>query len=328
MSMTADIADQLGQAAALPSRPVDVAGLLQRAAWRRRRRHAAAATVGLVGIAGAAIVFSTLRSEHDGPQIAATYPGTRTVIAADGNVLPRPDAGTVVPGALNDGTRVFTVAHESGAITVVEAVSTHVTIAVKQIGWCQRAGTFEDEWHGSRWDDHGRYVFGPAPTDLNTFAVSVDGDSVRVLERRPGTQRSAPGPIGDGVSCSAMGHDLRAMLLPDWPLPATKRARLQDLDQQPPDDLVAVDAFMEAGHLDPATGLRVVRLCTEAVAGADLTQSECGGVTRDFSVDAAHYAAQDSGGVGPVGVLMRAGERQWSKVVLLPHGCTLTPCRP
>lgn len=43
--------------------------------------------------------------------------------------------------------------------------------------WCRSAGVFEDLWHGSMFDFSGRWITGPAPTNMARYEV---------LERRGG----------------------------------------------------------------------------------------------------------------------------------------------
>ena len=97
-------------------------------------------------------------------------------------VLEVPPVGGVVAANLPDGRPVFVVHHEDGTVTVVDAFSTHVAYGIgKLVGWCSSSRTFEDPFHGSKWDEFGDYALGPAPTGLVTYQFSVvPGDQNQV----------------------------------------------------------------------------------------------------------------------------------------------------
>lgn len=107
------------------------------------------------------------------------------------------------------------------------------------VGWCASSQTFDDAWHGARWDPHGTYITGPAPTGLATYTVHHDGEAVRVGDRRPSTGRSPergePTPTGVGPSCADPfrvldgGMTFPAMTFPDLgdaPLPVRRPENL------------------------------------------------------------------------------------------------------
>jgi hypothetical protein len=94
--------------------------------------------------------------------------GVQPISGSD--VLQVPSVGGVVAANLPDGRPVFVVHHEDGPVSVVDAFSTHVTYGIgKLAGWCSSSRTFEDPFHGSKWDEFGDYALGPAPTGLVTY---------------------------------------------------------------------------------------------------------------------------------------------------------------
>jgi cytochrome b6-f complex iron-sulfur subunit len=54
---------------------------------------------------------------------------------------------------------------------------------------CETSGWFECPCHGSRYNKAGEYEFGPAPTGLQHFAITIDGGNVVV-----DTSEALPGP--------------------------------------------------------------------------------------------------------------------------------------
>ena len=87
-----------------------------------------------------------------------------------------PNVGATESAFLEDGHPVFVVHDLDGTIHVIEAISTH--IVEDQMAWCPSSRTIDDVFHGARWDAQGRYVSGPAPTNLGSYEFEVsDGES-------------------------------------------------------------------------------------------------------------------------------------------------------
>ena len=84
-----------------------------------------------------------------------------------------PPGGIVEAAYLDDGSPVFVI-HLGGFVTVVSAVSTHG--ADGRMAWCPTSRTVDDWDYGSKWDPQGRYVAGPAPTDLAAFEIETNLD--------------------------------------------------------------------------------------------------------------------------------------------------------
>lgn len=193
--MSPDVRELLTSAAAAPRRPLDTGAVLGRARSLRRRR-VALAFAALVPVAAAAAV---VRLPADRPA----------------NYVTAPAAPGVAFGRLADGTRVYVVRHADGTVTVLDAVSTHRPFgAGKQIGWCRGAG-FEDPFHGSRWDERGVYVFGPAASDLPYYRVRPHGEGFVVGERvdRPARGHGRPG----GAVCDPSASPPSAPVVWDGP---------------------------------------------------------------------------------------------------------------
>lgn len=141
----------------------------------------------------------------------------------DATVLEVPPAGEAAPAELPDGTPVFVSHTADGDVHVVEAINPHAFWGVTTlVGWCPPAGAFEQSLDGSRFDAAGRYLYGPAPRDLATYATTRNGDVVLVGDRREPAGRS---PTGDpavrqwcggavaalgtgGVALDSLAHEL------------------------------------------------------------------------------------------------------------------------
>jgi hypothetical protein len=113
-----------------------------------------------------------------------------------------PPRGEVAPVFLADGRPVFVVHHEDGAVSIVDAFSSHVQYGIKDlVAWCPSTREFVEVAHEARFDEFGEWVSaGPAPSGLATFAYDVvgtdvngDPSSIRVGEiREPSAGGSAP----------------------------------------------------------------------------------------------------------------------------------------
>lgn len=115
-------------------------------------------------------------------------------------LLPLPPAGSVAADYLPDGTPVWVVAYDDGTAGVFEATSTHRAYGLAwAVGWCEEKDAFIDYWGASRWDKHGRYVGGPAPSDLTSYEIVViEEGSVAVDGRMVAPRRTyvGTGPLG------------------------------------------------------------------------------------------------------------------------------------
>jgi hypothetical protein len=103
---------------------------------------------------------------------------------------------------LADGRPVFVVHHLDGAVSVVDAFSSHVQYGLKDlVAWCPSTREFVEVAHEARFDEFGDWTSGgPAPAGIATLAFDVvgrdargDPDSIRVgAIREPSPGGSAP----------------------------------------------------------------------------------------------------------------------------------------
>jgi hypothetical protein len=112
------------------------------------------------------------------------------VPAEEGGALPVPGVGDVLAVQLADGTPVFVTQPEPGEVLVLDAVDTHIPGMEKLLVFCRASAMFEDPRHGSRFDQRGNWLGGPAPTGLALYPSELDADgrTVRVV----GTSGTAP----------------------------------------------------------------------------------------------------------------------------------------
>jgi len=199
--------------------------------------------------------------------------GVRPLSGSD--VLEVPPVGGVVAANLADGRPVFVLHHEDGTVGVVDAFSTHVPYGIgKLIGWCPSSRTFDDPFHGAKWDEYGDYVLGPAPIGLVTYHFSLipgDNDQVHVDGPIPShprgflTQPFQPaGPFCQSTS---------GMVLPDVLRNASSVPA--DVITAHPGEWMAVRATLLAMAGQPARlcGAVANRACVDAaaVSGVDVT---------------------------------------------------------
>lgn len=111
----------------------------------------------------------------------------------DGTTLAVPPVGEVQADAIGD-VPVFVVHAPDGQVHVLDARSSH-DVFPKVLAWCRPAMLFEDLWHGSAFDPAGRWLGGPAPTDMAAYEViGTSAGIVRVGARKPATGRTTTAP--------------------------------------------------------------------------------------------------------------------------------------
>ena len=125
---------------------------------------------------------------------------------AAGTALTVGPPGSVRAAWVNDEP-VWVVSPEHGEPVVVGAVNPHPWWGIKElVGWCPSQRMFSAYYDGSRFDELGYYIFGPAPHGLPRYSVTDVGDGrVRVGGAVVSTTRSgsqwAPHVGGDGHYC-------------------------------------------------------------------------------------------------------------------------------
>ena len=176
--------------------------------------------------------------------------------------LQRPNAGQARADYLADGTPVWVIGHQDGSVDVLSGFDTHVPFNLgKMLWWCPSARALDNPNHGSRWDEYGVKLGGPAPAGLASWEVTVRSSRVFLGSPRPAPSLDTP-PSGpeefEREWCVAPGDPVVVHTFEDW-----------EVWDSPTE---AVDAapdrwILLAGELvaDPAE--RRVRLC--GVTGCD-----------------------------------------------------------
>jgi Rieske Fe-S protein len=225
--MCPDVRDVLRRGAGEPSRPVPVGDVLARSRrLARRQRLAAAAAAAVLPFAVVAAVRLGDGSRTDSLVASPGPSGGPSATAGEPSPTPSgvPGAGPLrrVPGEfgevavpqgdvgydrLADGRRVYVVAHADGTVSVLDAVSTHRPFGLgKQVGWCPGARSLDDAPHGSRYDEYGVYLYGPAPTDLVRYETApARPGRLRVTARLEPTGRGESTVDVEGPACIGTG---------------------------------------------------------------------------------------------------------------------------
>lgn len=158
-------------------------------------------------------------------------------------VLPLPTRGDVAAEMLADGTPVWVVHRDDGAVDVLDARSPHRFEAggvdgryAPLVGWCSTMPGFIDSPGASRWSVDGAVLFGPAPRGLTPYDATAGGDTVDVRARlAPAPRRTEPDVPITGHVCDADSYDaptpgdvvdesaLRMHDLSAWPARETAR---------------------------------------------------------------------------------------------------------
>lgn len=134
--------------------------------------------------------------------------------------LQRPPAGQVRADYLPDGTPVWVIGHPDGTVDVLSGFDTHTPFNLGKLSWwCRAARAIENPMHGSKWDEYGFKLGGPAPAGLASWEVNVQGSRILL-----GTIRSAP-PLGAPIHgppeverkwCMGLGGDVIVHTFDGW----------------------------------------------------------------------------------------------------------------
>jgi hypothetical protein len=131
------------------------------------------------------------------PVLVVTWNALRPLDGAQGGLglVDVPPVGQVSAANLADGHPVFVVHQIDGTVEVIDAFSTHDPYGLsKLVAWCPSSRTFDDVFHGSRWDESGTYMLGPAPSGLATYQSTIQPDGrVLVGSQVPSAPRPSPG---------------------------------------------------------------------------------------------------------------------------------------
>lgn len=211
---------------------------------RPRVLAAAAAVLAIVALAAGGLALAG-RSESDSVTVAGP---DRADTASEVTI---PESGASAQ-QLADGTPVWVVRHDSGAVTVLDAVSTHRPFgAGTLVGWCESSRGFLDPMYGSQFDEYGRFQAGPAPRGLDSYPVVRVDDNTATVAGPPVEQaRAAEGgpepsePAGphcfDQSSGPVDGYLSGPFALHQ--LDAETPVSPEDAVQQPDGTLVLIDA--------------------------------------------------------------------------------------
>jgi len=176
----------------------------------------------------------------DGEQVLFNDAGlTATTGSEDGAepVLQAPPPGEAIAGFTESGIPFLVVRHDDGSLTAVEAVSPHLATGDvrKLLGWCASSRTFDDPFHGARFDESGRYVSGPSPTGLvplESEIVTEDPLTFRLGDRLPPVPRDDIGERPTGPLC--MDLEVTPLLSPEIAAGGLTPAELAGADPSAP----------------------------------------------------------------------------------------------
>jgi TolB protein len=146
----------------------------------------------------------------DGEQVLFNDAGLTATADADGEgepYLQAPPPGEAMAGFTQSGTPFLVVRHDDATLSAFEAVSPHLAAGDvrKLLGWCASSRTFDDPFHGARFDEFGHYVSGPSPSGLVPLSVEVSSDDpsmFRLGGRLPALPRDQTGERPAGPLCT------------------------------------------------------------------------------------------------------------------------------
>ena len=148
----------------------------------------------------------------DGERVLFNDAGLNATATADADgegepYLHAPPPGEAMAGFTESGIPFLVVRHDDATMSAFEAVSPHLATGDvrKLLGWCASSRTFDDPFHGARFDEFGHYVSGPSPNGLVPLSVEVsseDPSMFRLGGRLPALPRDEPGDRPTGPFCA------------------------------------------------------------------------------------------------------------------------------
>jgi hypothetical protein len=136
--------------------------------------------------------------------------------------LSRPAPGEARADYLPDGTPVWVMGHDDGTVSVLSGFDTHTPLNLNKLNWwCTTADGLENPAHGSKWDEYGAKIGGPAPTGLPSWDVRLDGNTVLLGDLHAGPAVGAPfvgPPEPDRDWCVPPGNRVIRHTFDGWPV--------------------------------------------------------------------------------------------------------------
>lgn len=274
--MAEDFVDLLERAAAAPtSSAEEIDQINARARRLQRRSHMVGALMAaLVAVVVAGLVY-----------VASNGSADRTSVGIDpaSSSLVVPDRGRASAQLLEDGSPVWVIRHPAGTVSVVSAASTHRPFGISQlVDWCASSRGLEDPRYGSRWDEFGHKLGGPAPSDLAVAEVREHRRGQLVVGALTDPSRRTRGQPPPGKPCFDSDR-ARQHPGPDDSVPYTELRRTTR--NHPSSDVVSVkDAVVVATHNGTA------RLCPKRAprpyldcSGIPITDFDLALLDRDYT---------------------------------------------
>src|SRR3990170_6034464 len=221
----------------------------------KRLSIAAGVVIGLAVVMGAVLLVTNLL-RTDEPDMSSS--------------LRRPVAGEVRADYLADGTPVWVIGHDDGTVDVLSGFDTHVPFNLgKMLWWCPSAGALDNPNHGSKWDEYGVRLGGPAPTGLPSWEVTVRSSRVFLGAPRAapamGTPHHGP-PDHEREWCTAPGDPVIFHTFEDWQLWDSPTAAVEEA----PEGWILLDGRLTVAP-DRASVLLCSRTgCADAVAATNV----------------------------------------------------------
>jgi hypothetical protein len=184
--------------------------------------------------------------------------------------LSRPARGEVRADYLPDGTPVWAIGHRDGTVDVLSGFDTHVPYNLgKMLWWCPSAVGLDNPNHGSKWDEYGVKISGPAPTGLPSWEVSVQGAQVVLGAPRAAPPLSAR-PTGpheaDRDWCIQPGDDVIFHTFEDWRVWDSPTAAVEAAEE----DWILLEGSLVAAPAENRVRLCALDGCEDSVIAANV----------------------------------------------------------
>ena len=184
--------------------------------------------------------------------------------------LRRPNAGEARPDYLADGTPVWVIGHEGGTVDVLSGFDTHVPFNLgKMLWWCPSAHALDNPNHGSKWDEYGVKLGGPAPTGLPSWEVIVRSSRIFLGSPRPARPLDTPPhgpPEHEREWCTAPEDPVIFHTFDDWELWDSPTAAVSAA----PDGWILLDGELNVAATGDSVLLCARSGCTDSVVATNV----------------------------------------------------------
>lgn len=217
----------------------------------------------VVGAAGVLVVPLAVAAVGLMGERRVDLAGPPTRFDGGSTTFPVPASGQALVGWLPDHTPVFIVRDRGDEVHVVRALSPYTQGIDVAVAWCEPTQAFVSVFRGDVFMPDGRYVAGPAASDLWTYQTRVDGGRIHAGEPVEPDGRTVHGdrPVDAAPVCFDETGEVNpdAVLMHDWPADRALVRTPEEAVTEPSGTWTLIEGYLVIGPHDRP------RVCAQVV---------------------------------------------------------------